>query len=292
MRYDGVMSRPLRIEYPGAVYHLTSRGNAREKIFLDDIDRQLFLEILETVINKYNWLCHAYCLMDNHYHILAETPDPNLSLGMRQLNGLYTQGFNRRHNRVGHVFQGRYKSILVEKNEHLLELCRYLVLNPVRAGLVSEPKQWRWSSYGATAYSVKAPDFLSVYWVLGQFAKQKKAARKAYRKFVADGLMDTEVSPWKKLVGQIVFGGSDFVADIQNRIDEAKEIGEIPRVQRFPGRPPLKKLFLKQKILDKAARNKQIVVAHVQYGYTLKEIADQLKIHYTTVSKVLKNYRN
>lgn len=286
------MARPLRIEYPGAVYHVTSRGNARKSIFLEDTDRQVFLEVLKTVVEKYNWLCHAYCLMDNHYHILVETPDPNLSLGMRQLNGVYTQGFNRRHNRVGHVFQGRYKSILVEKNEYLLELCRYLVLNPVRAGVVSKPKKWNWSSYQATAYSVKDPEFLSVDWILGQFAKKKKKARKAYRKFVTDGLVRTEESPWKKLVGQIVFGGSDFGADIQSRLNEAKEIGEIPRAQRYPGRPSLKALFPKQETQDKAARNKQIEVAHMQYGYTLKEIADQLKIHYTTVSKVLKSYKN
>ncbi len=129
------MVRPLRIEFPGAVYHLTSRGNARNNIYLDDYDRQRFLKILANVIDRYNWLCHAFCLMDNHYHLLIETPDPNLSMGMRQLNGVYTQGFNRIHNRVGHVFQGRYKAILVEKDEHLLELCRYIVLNPLRAGM-------------------------------------------------------------------------------------------------------------------------------------------------------------
>ena len=283
------MARPLRIEYPGAVYHVTSRGNARESIFLEDTDRQIFLEVLEAVVGKYNWLCHAYCLMDNHYHILVETPDPNLSLGMRQLNGVYTQGFNRRHNRVGHVFQGRYKSILVEKNEHLLELCRYIVLNPARAGLVSKPGKGDWSSYRATAYAVKAPDFLTVDWILGQFAKNRNKARKAYRKFVTEGLVKIEETPWKKLVGQIVFGGSDFVADIQSRLSEAKEIGEFPRAQRFAGRPPIETLFSEQKIQDKKARNKQIETAHMQYGYTLKEIGDQLKIHYTTVSKVLRS---
>jgi len=268
---------------------VTSRGNARGNIFLEDTDRQVFLEVLETVVGKYNWLCHAYCLMDNHYHILVETPDPNLSLGMRQLNGVYTQSFNRLHNRVGHVFQGRYKSILVEKNEHLLELCRYIVLNPVRAGLVSEPGKKDWSSYHATAYSVKAPDFLSVDWILGQFARTRNKARRAYRAFVTDGLTDTGETPWKKLVGQIVFGGSDFVADIQSRLSEAKEIGEFPRAQRFAGRPPIETLFSKQKIQDKKARNKQIETAHMQYGYTLKEIADHLEIHYTTVSKVLRS---
>ena len=133
------MARPLRIEYPGAVYHITSRGNARADIFLMDDDRQVFLDILGNTVEKYNWLCHAFCLLDNHYHLLIETPDPNLSLGMRQLNGVYTQTFNRTHDRVGHVFQGRYKAILVEKESHLLELCRYVVLNPVRAKMVSKP---------------------------------------------------------------------------------------------------------------------------------------------------------
>jgi len=286
------MARPIRLEYPGAVYHITSRGNARQSIFLEDADRQVFLEVLETVTQKYNWLCHAYCLMDNHYHLLVETPDANLSLGMRQLNGVYTQGFNRRHNRVGHVFQGRYKSILVEKNEHLLELCRYIVLNPVRAGMVNEPKKWVWSSYQATAYPIKAPEFLTVDWILGQFAKRKNQARKVYRKFIADGMQKATENPWEKLVGQIVFGGADFVADIQSRLNEAKEISEVPRTQRFPGRPTLETLFDKHEIQIKEFRNKQIETAHMRYGYTLKEIADQLNIHYTTVSKVLKTLRS
>lgn len=282
------MARPLRIEYPGAVYHVTSRGNARQSIFLDDADRLMFLEVLGHVAAKYNWLCHAYCLLDNHYHLLVETPDPNLSLGMRQLNGVYTQGFNRLHQRSGHVFQGRYKAILVEKNEHLLELCRYIVLNPVRAGMASEPKGWNWSSYQATAYAGKRLGFLVVDWILGRFSRNRNAARKAYRKFVVEGLLKTDESPWQKLAGQIVFGGSEFVADIQGRLTEAKEIGEIPRAQRFPGRPPLAILFPQQESREKAARNKQILTAHMRYGYTLKEIADQLRIHYTTVSKVVK----
>lgn len=121
--------------------------------------------------------------MDNHYHLLIETPDPNLSLGMRQLNGVYTQSFNRRHSRVGHVFQGRYKSILVQKDEHLLELCLYIVLNLVRAGMANQPKEWGWSSYKETGYACKVSTFLTVDWVLGQFANQKNVTHKGYRKF-------------------------------------------------------------------------------------------------------------
>lgn len=130
------MARPLRVEYPGGIYHITSRGNAQQPIFLSDTDRESFLDILASIVKRFNWPCHAYCLMDNHYHLLIETPEGNLSKGMRQLNGVYTQWFNRIHRRVGHIFQGRYKAIVVEKEAHLLELCRYVVLNPLRAGIV------------------------------------------------------------------------------------------------------------------------------------------------------------
>lgn len=127
------MARPLRLEFPNALYHITSRADRRENIYDDDTDRIAFLETLGKVIADYNWLCHSYCLMDNHYHLIIETLDGNLSNGMRQLNGVYTQTTNRRHSRSGHLFQGRYKAILVDKNQYLLELARYVVLNPVRA---------------------------------------------------------------------------------------------------------------------------------------------------------------
>ena len=143
------MSRPLRIEYAGALYHVTSRGDRREDIYHDDEDRQIWLDVFSQVCSRFNWRCHAWCQMDNHYHVLLETAEGNLSQGMRQLNGVYTQKSNRRHGRVGHVFQGRYKAILVERNEYLLELCRYVVLNPIRAGMVSDLDEWSWSSYRA-----------------------------------------------------------------------------------------------------------------------------------------------
>ncbi len=140
------MARQLRIEYPGAIYHVTSRGNARSMIYADDKDREDFLRILALVVERYQWLCHAYCLMGNHYHLLIETPEGNLSKGMRQINGVYTQSYNRRHQRVGHLFQGRFKAILVEKESYLLQLCRYIVRNPVAANLCQSVDQWPWSS--------------------------------------------------------------------------------------------------------------------------------------------------
>ena len=145
------MSRPLRIQYPGAVYHITARGNRRSNIFFDNYDRELFLHKLAIAISHHGWICHAYCLMKNHYHLVIETPEANLSKGMRDLNKDYSQAFNRKHETVGHVFQGRYKSFCIEKEQYLLEVIRYTALNPVRAKIVRNPADWVWSSFAATA---------------------------------------------------------------------------------------------------------------------------------------------
>ncbi|MCL4491506.1 MAG: transposase [Nitrospirae bacterium] len=278
------MARPLRIEYPNAVYHVTSRGNARNRIFLGDQDRENFLFVLEAVVKRYNWLCHAYCLMDNHYHLMIETPDANLSRGMRQLNGVYTQKYNWWHSKTGHIFQGRYKSILVDKENYLLELCRYVVLNPVRANMVEKPEEWKWSSYGATAGLKNVPNYLTVDWILGLFSNNKAEAQKRYRKFVREGIHTG--SPWDDLQGQILLGEEEFIEKYKDLLSDKEQIKEIPRPQRYVSRPRLSKLLSKE---DKTARrNRGIHSAHVKYGYTLKEIADHLKIHYTTVSKVIK----
>lgn len=281
------MARPLRIEYPGAVYHVTSRGNARADIFDDSADRQTFLLLLESVVNRFNWICHAYCLMDNHYHLLIETPDGNLSMGMRHLNGVYTQSYNRRHKRVGHVFQGRFKAVIVEKESHLLELCRYVVLNPVRAGMVSAPQKWRWSSYCATGGKTKKESYLSTDWILCHFGKTKSEARINYRQFVKDGMAEKE-APWEKLKGQVILGSDMFIESVREFLGGKEQITEIPRLQRTAGRPPLEVLFPAGEQSTKSKRNPTILEAHVKYGYTLKEIAGHLDVHYTTVSKVIK----
>ncbi len=144
------MARPLRIEYIGALYHVTSRGDRQEAIFDDDQDRTAFLNVLSEVVSRFRWRCYAYCLMENHYHLMIETPEANLTKGMRHLNGVFTQRSNRRHKRSGHLFQGRYKAILVDRDSYFLELARYIVLNPVRAAMVKHPRLWVWSSYGTT----------------------------------------------------------------------------------------------------------------------------------------------
>ena len=281
------MARQLRIEFPGAVYHITSRGNAREQIFFDDNDRHIFLEILAKTITRYNWLCHAYCLMGNHYHLLIETIDPNLAFGMRQLNGVYTQTFNRLHNRVGHVFQGRYKSIIVDKDSYLLELCRYIILNPVKAKMVREPSQWKWSSYRQTAGLTDLPALLSKEWVLKQFSPYKDQAHEQYIEFVNEGLSQETKRPWPELQNQIFLGNRNFILKMMAKLETQKEIGEIPREQRYAGRPDLEVIFTDMD--NKQERNQRIKKAHFEYGYTLKQIATVLGIHYTTVSRILKN---
>ena len=279
------MARPLRIEHPDAVYHVTSRGNARSDIFHSDQDREEFLLILDSVIKRFNWLCHAYCLMDNHYHLLIETPDGNLSLGMRQLNGIYTQKYNYLHGKTGHVFQGRYKAILVDKESYLLELCRYVVLNPVRAKIIDKPEEWKWSSYRYTAGIKKAPGFLTADGIIGHFSKNKAEAQKLYRKFVKEGINAS--SPWQELRGQILLGEETFIERYRKLLQGKEQIKEIPRIQRYLNRPKLADLLGKGD--KKKDRDRNIYAAHVRYGYRLNEIAAYLGIHYTTVSKVLKN---
>lgn len=281
------MARPLRIEYAGALYHITSRGNAKAAIFYDDSDRFLFLKLLAKVVKRFNWICHAYCLMTNHYHLLIETPEGNLSAGMRQLNGVYTQTFNRKHDRVGHLFQGRFKSILIDKDSYLLELCRYIVLNPVRSGTARHPAQYPWSSYAATIGQAPRPTFLHTDWILDNFSQIRDEARIAYQKFVADGL-ENPPSPWQALREQIALGSDIFVQKIKDLIEEQDLSEEIPRKQRLIGRPDLKDLFPSGSKTPRQERNQLICRAHLEYGYRLKEIAQATGLHYTSISKIIK----
>jgi putative transposase len=176
--------RPHRLQPAGGVFHITSRGNRRQEIFVDDADRELFLAILGEVVARYRWRCHAYCLMPNHYHLLIETTEENLSIGMHRLNFLHAMRFNHRHGFDGHLFQGRFHSVLVESNHHLIELTRYIVLNPVRGGLCTHPLEWRWSSFRAAVRKVRRPRFLTLDWVLAQFGDTSERACAAYQSFV------------------------------------------------------------------------------------------------------------
>ena len=235
------MARPLRLEYAGAVWHVTSRGNERREVFRDDADRALFLDLLSRAVVRFGWRIHAFVLMGNHYHLLLDTPEPTLSRGMRELNGIYAQRFNRRHDRAGHLVQGRFKGILVEKESHLLELTRYVVLNPVRAGLAARAADWPWSNYRATAGLRRPPDWLEIDWTLKQFASQRAAAQARYRNFVAAGSRDSR-RPWEMLRGQIFLGSESFHGEVRTRIEAKPPSDEVPRCQRITGRPSLEQV--------------------------------------------------
>lgn len=278
------MARPIRLEFPGAIYHVTTRGYGDADIFTDDQDRQQFLTVLGEVVSRSGWIVHAYVLMDNHYHLLIETPNGNLSRGMRQLNGVYTQRFNSLHGSGGRVFQGRFKAVLVERDGLLLELCRYVVLNPLRLKAVKNISRYRWSSYRATAGEVQAPAWLSTDWTLGHFGHSAGVAQRKYAEFVAAGI--ARPSPLLKVKSQILLGSPAFIKKMKqlllNRVDSRL-------AKKQPRRPSLGSLFSVKVRKDISMRNQSIQLAYQKYGYTMAAIADAAQIHFSTVSKVIKS---
>ena len=270
----------MRIELAGGLYHVTSRGDRREDIYSNNADRLAWLEVFGQVCERFNWVCHAWCQMTNHYHIVVETIEGNLSRGMRQLNGVYTQTFNRRHGRVGHVFQGRYKGILVEKDSYLLELARYVVLNPVRAGIVADAGQWPWSSYAAMVGKAPAPPWFQTDWILGQFGQDRAAAVQGYMDFVRAGM--GLPSLWNQVKGQVYLGSDAFLQQMQTFADKSN-FSEIPRAQRRPLAKPLE--FYRDTIADRKAA---MAAAYASGDYTMQQIADAFGVHYSTVSRAVK----
>jgi REP element-mobilizing transposase RayT len=273
------------LEFAGALYHVTARGNARGDIFLGKAneDRTKFLEILGRTCERFNWICQAYCLMSNHYHLMVETPDANLSKGMRQLNGVYSQYVNRTYGRVGHLFQGRFTGILVERDRYLLELARYVVLNPVRAGMVRSPEEWPWSSYRATAGQDNAPTFLDTDWLLGTFGRKRSLATAEYRRFVAEGIY--AASPWCDLKNQVYLGSEQFVDRMQSKIDPARPLREIPKRQRRPVEKPLEYYALRFRDRDQA-----IAEAYRTGAYSMQAIAGHFGVSRMTVSRAVAQY--
>ncbi len=275
------MARPLRIEFAGALYHVTARGDRQEPIYEDEEDRARFLGILGEVVARWGWRCYAYCLMDNHYHLVVETPEGNLSKGMRQLNGVYTQTYNRRHRQVGHLFQGRYKAILVDAEAYLLELARYVVLNPVRAGVVSEAGEWVWSSFNATVRRAGTPGWLAVDGLLGHFAEKGSLARRRYRRFVSEGIGQGSI--WNGLSQQIYLGDERFVKRMQGRAGSGSDDVNIPKAQR---RGPAPSLVQLEAAHD--SRVEAVVAAYQTGGYSYQQLAAYFGVHFTTVGRYVR----
>lgn len=289
--YTDNMSRQLRIEYPGALYHVTARGNSKATIFINDDDRYKFLDTLENCTKAFNYICHAYCIMDNHYHLLVETPDANLSAGIHRLNSVYAQYFNKQYDRVGHVFQGRFKAILVQRDDYLLELCRYVVLNPVRAGIVKHPAEYQWSSLSSTIGNRKWWDsFLTTEWILFQFDNDLSLARRRYINFVMDGI-NTD-SPMKDIKAGLILGDKSFLESLSKRISEYRDDTEIPRELRYACREDLSSLFKDLGSMNEEIRNKTLFEAYSKHGYTQKELAQFLNKHIVTIGRIIKKRRN
>jgi putative transposase len=232
------MARALRTDFPGALHHVTSRGNERRPIFFDDRDRLMFLSFLGQAVLRFGWSLSAYVLMTNHFHLVVQTSEANLSRGMHWLNTAYVVWFNRRHQRSGHLYQGRFKAFLIEKETYFMEVLRYVVLNPVRAGMVERPDDYPWSSYRATAGLETAPDWLDLANALGPFAPDREIAEAYYREFVAQKI-DSKERLWEKLVHGIFLGGEQWTRKMRKVIDSKPRSSDHPQAQRGVGRPKM-----------------------------------------------------
>ena len=284
------MSRPLRIEFPGAIYHVTSRGDRREPIFEDDDDRVNFLAVIAQAMSRFDAVALAYCLMGNHYHFVIHTRQANLSRLMRHINGVYTQIYNRRHRKVGHLFQGRFKAILVDQDAYLLEVCRYVDLNPVRARMVRQPAQWAWSSYLAHTQLQPVPDWLdtpALYaYLLGRPALTPADIRRAaikYARLVAEG---RDVRLWDQaLSGQIFLGNDEFVTRMCALAEPSRATSkEVPRAQLR-----LMKRSIEEFIARFEDRDDAIIAAYREGQHTMTDIADAFKLSISRISRIVRS---
>ncbi|HBZ30087.1 MAG TPA: addiction module toxin RelE [Nitrosomonas nitrosa] len=275
------MVRPLRLEFPGALYYVTSRGDKYD-IYLDEDDRRAWLEVLDQVCHRFKWIIFAYCQMDRDFHLLVETMDCNLAKGMRQLNGVYTQYFNLRHNKTGPLYRGRYKAILVQKKHYLLAVTRHIALLPLYRDMTTTLENWPWSSYPATIDTVKAPQWLARKKLLNKFAKKRKKAIQAYRQFIMEG--KGLPSPLEQTQHQILLGDDDFVARYQQGIHsefpleraESSDKANILPLHSYQQRYPNKK--------EAMAR------AYLSGAYTMAQIGDHFGVNYMTVSRAVRQF--
>ena len=276
------MARPLRLQFAGALYHVTARGDRKASIYLDDTDRLVWLQHIGDVCEQFNFVVHGFCQMGNHYHILLETVDGNLSRGMQQLNGVYSQYFNRRHDLVGHVFQGRYKAILVQEETYLLELARYIVLNPVRANLVAAPEDWPWSSYRLTTGSAPSPPWLHTDGLLAKFDASREDAIGKYKKFVLEGR--GAESPFKQTSNQLILGDAEFV----KRFQSSQDIATLDYISRQQRGSLIQPLTTYQK--NYADRNEAMARAYASTAYTITEIARHFDVSAKTASRAIRQW--
>lgn len=277
------MSRPVRIEFPGANHYVSCHAFQDLVLFHDDEDRAVFLSLLESVVNQFHWTLHGYVLLQDHFHLLVEVPQANLSRGMRQLNGVYTQHYNRLHKRTGVLFRGRFSSILFEKETYLSRLYRHMVLNPLRQKECTSLDRFKWSSHRQITGAARVHAFVSIEDILSDFGKRLDSCQKKYKAFVRAGV--NESSPIEEKRHQILLGSDKFICQVQPLLNKVKNTKR--KAKAVVRKKSLSSLFSEVEILTRLERNMVIVKAHLEHQYTLAEIGDHLGLHYTTVSKVI-----
>jgi putative transposase len=273
------MARRHRIRFCGAIYHIMSRGNRKQPIFVDDVERRRFIKIIEIALEKFGAECYAYCLMGNHFHLVLRTPRANIPNVMQHIDGLYTQYVNWRHQLTGHVFEGRYTGIVIDNASYLREAIGYVLRNPVAAGLVADARRWRWSSYNATI-GRERQRFLTLTWLPSLFVG---TTLKESRDMLAKHVLK-EPEEYADLVRTAAEGPYEFKKHVREVIGATLYLAELPRSYRALARPPLSELFGEEKRED---RRRAILRAHVVHGYLLKEIANYLELHPTTISRIV-----
>jgi putative transposase len=295
------MARPLRLEFEGAFYHITSRGNLRDRIFFDDKDRERFLEILRRTKERYGYLLHAYALMGNHYHLFLETPMANISQIMQNINTSYTVYINKRHKRFGHLFQGRFKGIIVDKETYLIVLSRYIHLNPVRARIVKNPDDYRWTSYREYIGAYKEKEsIVDTAETLSYFSKTKTAAMKAYREFVKEGIGERN-NPMEDVEAGVLLGSKIFIAKIRDMLQRRKPDEDIPQLKKLREIIPVDNVVkvccnyygkkegeLLKKGTRKEERHTAIYVSKIMSNTNNREIGRYFGVKGSTVSETLK----
>ena len=288
------MARPLRIEYPGAYYHITSRGNERKDIFKDDHDKKQFISYLKSAYLRYKAVIHVYCLMNNHYHLLIDTPKGNLSHIMRHINGAYSTYFNIRHRRAGHLFQGRYKAILVDADAYAGELSRYIHLNPFRAGMVDAPERYAWSSYACYIDKRKSPDWLTVDFILGYFSGYNISPKQKYKEFVSAKMLGTYESPLQDTVASTILGQDGFIEEIrETHLKNRAKDRNLPALNELSASPDVNEIYntIKSVVKDNPSllRNYTLYLCRNYSGKSLREIGNYFGISEAAVSQA--NFR-
>jgi putative transposase len=284
------MARQLRINYPGAFYHVTSRGNEQKRIFKSKRDRDKFLEYLGSATKRYDAVIHVFCLMENHYHLLLETPSGNLPQIMRHINGAYTTYFNVKHGRSGHLFQGRYKAILVDIDEYAKVLSRYIHLNPVRAKMVDKPEEYEWSSYQCYIGKKKSPQWLCKEFILGYFGNNVKLAQKKYHSFICALVNQNYESPLNEVLSSTLLGSPGFISFVTNNfLSDKKTDKNLPSLKELRKKPNMQEII---EVVDsvfkeesRLCRSVKLYLCQQYTGLKLTDIGKQFGIGESGVSQ-------